>query len=113
MRNNGGRSFKSTDILSKEGIEATVIDMFTIKPIDKELIIKYSKLTKGIVTAENHNIIGGLGSAVAEIVVENNPLPMRRVGVEDRFGQVGTLDFLQKEYKLTVEDIIKKVREIV
>lgn len=106
-------ALKAADILSKEGIEATVIDMFTIKPIDKELIIKYSKLTKGIVIAENHNIIGGLGSAVAEIVVENNPLPMRRVGVEDRFGQVGTLDFLQKEYKLTVEDIIKKVREIV
>ena len=86
--------------------------MFTIKPIDKELILKYAKQTKGFVTAENHNIIGGLGSAVAEILVENYPVPLRRVGVEDRFGQVGTLDYLQKEYKLTAEEILKKAKEL-
>lgn len=106
-------ALKAADILHEEGIEATVIDMFTIKPIDKDLIVKYSKLTKGIVTAENHSVIGGLGSAVAEVLVENNPVPMRRVGVEDRFGQVGTLDFLQKEYKLTADEIVKKAKELV
>lgn len=106
-------ALKAADMLHEEGIEATVIDMFTIKPIDKDLIVKYSKLTKGIVTAENHNVIGGLGSAVAEVLVENNPVPMRRVGVEDRFGQVGTLDFLQKEYKLTADEIVKKAKELV
>lgn len=106
-------ALKAADTLHEEGIEATVIDMFTIKPIDKDLIVKYSKLTKGIVTAENHSVIGGLGSAVAEVLVENNPVPMRRVGVEDRFGQVGTLDFLQKEYKLTADEIVKKAKELV
>lgn len=106
-------ALKAADTLHEEGIEATVIDMFTIKPIDKDLIVKYSKLTKGIVTAENHSVIGGLGSAVAEVLVENNPIPMRRVGVEDRFGQVGTLDFLQKEYKLTADEIVKKAKELV
>ncbi|MGY0395099.1 MULTISPECIES: transketolase family protein [unclassified Fusobacterium] len=105
-------ALKAADILEKEGIDVTVIDMFTIKPIDKELVKKYSKLTKGIVTAENHNIIGGLGSAVAEVIVENTLVPMRRVGVEDRFGQVGTLDYLQKEYKLTAEEIVNKVKEL-
>ena len=105
-------ALKAADILEKERIDVTVIDMFTIKPIDKELVKKYSKLTKGIVTAENHNIIGGLGSAVAEVIVENTLVPMRRVGVEDRFGQVGTLDYLQKEYKLTAEEIVNKVKEL-
>ena len=105
-------ALKAADILKEEGIEVTVIDMFTIKPIDKELILKYAKQTKGFVTAENHNIIGGLGSAVAEILVENYPVPLRRVGVEDRFGQVGTLDYLQKEYKLTAEEILKKAKEL-
>lgn len=105
-------ALKAADVLEKEGIDVTVIDMFTIKPIDKELVKKYSKLTKGIVTAENHNIIGGLGSAVAEVIVENTLVPMRRVGVEDRFGQVGTLDYLQKEYKLTAEEIVNKVKEL-
>lgn len=105
-------ALKAADMLLEEGIEATVIDMFTIKPIDKDLIVKYSKLTKGFVTAENHNIIGGLGSAVAEVLVENNPVPMRRVGVEDRFGQVGTLDYLREEYKLTAEEIVKKAKEL-
>ena len=103
---------KAAEELEKDGISAAVIDMFTIKPIDKELIIKYAEKTKGFVTAENHNIIGGLGSAVAEVLVENCPKVLKRVGVQDRFGQVGTLDYLQEEYKLTSSEIIKKVKEI-
>ena len=96
----------------KQGISAAVIDMFTVKPIDKDLIIEYAKKTGKIITAENHNVTGGLGSAVADVLVENYPVPMRKVGVEDRFGQVGTQDFLQKEYGLTAEKIIEKASEL-
>ncbi len=103
---------KAAEELEKDGISAAVIDMFTIKPIDKELIIKYAEKTKGFVTAENHNIIGGLGSAVAEVLVENCPKILKRVGVADRFGQVGTLDYLQAEYRLTSDEIIKKATEV-
>lgn len=103
---------KAAEELEKEGISAAVIDMFTIKPIDKDLIIEYAEKTKGFVTAENHNIIGGLGSAVAEVLVENCPKVLKRVGVQDRFGQVGTLDYLQEEYKLTSSEIVKKAKEV-
>lgn len=105
-------ALKAADELEKMGISAAVIDMFTIKPIDKDLIIEYAKKTKGFVTAENHNIYGGLGSAVAEVLVENCPKQLKRVGVEDRFGQVGTLDYLQEDYKLTSKAIIEKVKEL-
>ncbi|MCJ8343536.1 MAG: transketolase family protein [Cetobacterium sp.] len=105
-------ALKAADILETQGISAAVIDMFTVKPIDSQLIVKYAKKTGKIVTGENHNIIGGLGSAVAEVLVENYPIPMRRVGVQDRFGQVGELDYLQKEYKLTAEEIVLKAKEL-
>lgn len=104
-------ALKAAEELEKQGINAAVIDMFTIKPIDKNLIIEYAKKTGKIVTAENHNVIGGLGSAVADVLVEHCPVPLKKVGVEDRFGQVGTQDFLQKEYGLTAEKIIEKVKE--
>lgn len=104
-------ALKAAEELEKTGISVAVIDMFTIKPLDKDLIIEYAKKTKKIITAENHNILGGLGSAVAETLVENYPVPMKRVGVEERFGQVGTQDFLQKEYELTAEKIINKFKE--
>lgn len=105
-------ALKASDELEKQGIFATVIDMFTIKPLDKDIIIKYGKNTKGIVTVENHSIIGGLGSAVAEVIAENSLCPMVRVGVEDKFGQVGTLEYLQEFYELTAEKIIKKSLEL-
>ena len=105
-------ALKAAEELEKQGISAAVIDMFTIKPLDKDLIIEYAKKTGKIITAENHNILGGLGSAIAEVLVENYPVPMRRIGVEDRFGQVGTQDFLQKEYGLTAEKIIEKASEL-
>lgn len=105
-------ALKASDELEKQGIFATVIDMFTIKPLDKDIIIKYGKNTKGIVTVENHSIIGGLGSAVAEVIAESSLYPMVRVGVEDKFGQVGTLEYLQEFYELTAEKIIKKSLEL-
>lgn len=104
-------ALKAAEELEKQGVSVAVIDMFTIKPIDKDLIIEYAKKTGKIITAENHNVTGGLGSAVAEVLVEHYPIPMRKVGIEDRFGQVGTQEFLQKEYGLTAEKIIEKASE--
>lgn len=92
--------------LSAKGIQARVLNMHTIKPIDEEAIIAAARETGAIVTAEEHQYMGGLGSAVAEVVVENHPCPMKRVGVKDRFGESGTPDELFREYGLLAEDII-------
>ncbi|NCD32897.1 MAG: transketolase family protein [Spartobacteria bacterium] len=106
-------ALKAADALAEKGISARVLDMFTLKPIDKEAIIKAAKETGAIVTAENHNVINGLASAVAEILVENIPTPMGKVGVMDRFGQVGNVDFLREEYALTAARIIEEVEKTV
>ncbi|MBN2604967.1 MAG: transketolase family protein [Bacilli bacterium] len=103
-------AIKARELLASEGISAAVIDMFTIKPIDQKLLIEYAKKTKLLVTAENHNIIGGLGSSVLEALALEQ-VRVARVGVLDRFGQVGTQDFLQEEYNLTALDIVKAVKE--
>ena len=105
-------SLKAAELLQKQGIEATVVDMFTIKPIDKELLIEYAQKTKRIVTAENHNIIGGLGSSVAEVLSEHCPIKMRRIGVKEQFGQVGKAEYLKEHYKLTAKDIAKAAFEL-
>lgn len=96
--------------LEEEGISVTVIDMFTLKPIDRESIIEHSKGKKLVVTAENHSITNGLGSAVAEVLAEECQTKLVRVGVKERFGQVGTLEFLQEEYGLRAEDIYQAVK---
>ncbi|MBK0288692.1 transketolase family protein, partial [Salmonella enterica subsp. enterica serovar Infantis] len=98
--------------LEQEGVSAAVIDMFTLKPIDRMLVKNYAEKTRRIVTCENHSIHNGLGSAVAEVLVENCPVPMRRVGVKERYGQVGTQDFLQKEYGLTAEAIVEAAKSL-
>ncbi|HCO7576077.1 transketolase family protein [Escherichia fergusonii] len=98
--------------LEQAGVSAAVIDMFTLKPIDWMLIKNYAEKTGRIVTCENHSIHNGLGSAVAEVLVETCPVPMRRVGVKERYGQVGTQDFLQREYGLTAHDIVAAAREL-
>lgn len=98
--------------LEREGVSAAVIDMFTLKPVDRALIAHYGAKTGRIVTCENHSIHNGLGSAVAEVLVESCPTPMRRVGVKERYGQVGTQDFLQREYGLTAHDIVIAAREL-
>ena len=104
------------DILKEKGINARVLDMHTIKPIDKEAILKASSETGLIITAEEHTINGGLGSAVAEVVCETRPCPVKRFGVNDRFGQSGTPDALFAAYKLTAADLAEKcenaIREI-
>ena len=96
--------------LEEEGISVTVIDMFTLKPIDREAIVKHSKGKKLVVTAENHSITNGLGSAVAEVLAEECQTKLVRVGVKERFGQVGTLEFLQEEYGLRAEDIYQALK---
>lgn len=102
-------ALRAADILAEQyRISAAVIDMFTLKPIDTETIVKFAQQTGKVVTCENHSIENGLGSAVAEVLVEHCPVPMRRVGIKHRYGQVGTVDFLQKEYQLTAEDIVKQ-----
>lgn len=101
-------AIKAADILEKNGIQARVLDMFTIKPIDREAIIAAAKETGAIVTAENHNVIGGLGSAVAEVLVESFPVPMERIGVQDEFGEVGPTAWLKERFKLTAADIVEK-----
>ena len=104
-------ALEAKEELAKEGINARVINIHTIKPIDEELIIKAAKETGVIVTAEEHSIIGGLGSAVAEVVSENCPVPVLRVGVKDTFGESGKPNELLEKYGLTSKDIINKVKK--
>ena len=96
--------------LAEEGISARVTNVHTIKPIDKDDIIDAAKTTGCIVTAEEHNILGGLGSAVAEVVCENCPVPVLRVGVEDKFGKSGKVPALLEAYGLTTENIVAKAK---
>ena len=99
------QALEAAAMLKAENVSARVIDMFTWKPIDKDLICESAAKTGAVVTAENHNIVGGLGAAVAEVLCANTPIPMEMVGVRDQFGQVGVEDFLRIEYGLTARDI--------
>lgn len=103
---------EAAKILACDGISARVIDIMTIKPLDEELVLQCAEETKGIVTAENSNIIGGLGSAVCECVSGKLPTKVLRVGVEDTFGRVGEERFLREFYGLTAENIVQKARNI-
>ena len=104
---------EARELLAKEGISARVVNIHTIKPIDKDILVKAAKETGALVTAEEHTIYGGLGSAVAEVLVENCPVPMARVGVEDTFGRSGTVPALMEYYGLTAENIAKKAKEVI
>jgi transketolase len=107
------RSLKAADLLERdESISCRVVDMFSIKPIDSDLIAKCSKETGAIVTVEEHNIIGGLGSAVAEVTAENYPIPMKRIGINDTFGESARdeeIDILLEKYGLTATEITEAV----
>ncbi len=104
---------RAAEMLKEKGIEARVIDIHTIKPIDKDIIIKAAKETKGIVTAEEHSIIGGLGGAVSEIVTEYCPTKVLKVGVNDSFGRSGKASELLNKFGLTADNICSKALEIV
>lgn len=107
-----GKTLEAADILERDGIDVRVINMSTIKPIDTEAIEKAAYETKGIVTVEEHSVIGGLGGAVAETVVKTVPVPMRMVGTNDCFGISGTPDQLFERYGLTVERIVESARSV-
>lgn len=107
-----GKALEAREELAKENISARVINISTIKPIDQEIIIKAAKETKGIVTVEEHSIIGGLGSSVAEVVGENHPTKVLRIGTRDVFGESGSGNDLLEKYGLTVENIVKKAKQI-
>jgi len=106
-------SLKAAQILQIDGISVRVVDMFTWKPIDSELVDNCARITGAFVTAENHNVIGGLGSAIAEAAAKLRPVPIEMVGVKDRFGQVGTEDFLRDEYELTAADIVTAAKRAI
>jgi transketolase len=106
-------ALEAAKVLEAEGIDVRVINIHTIKPLDVDAVVKAAKETGAIVVAEEHNVIGGLGSAVAEVLVENCPVPMARVGVEDKFGKSGKVAPLLEEYGLTAKNIADKVRKLV
>jgi transketolase len=106
-------SIEAARELLKKGIKARVVNMPTIKPIDEDLIIRCARETKAIVTAEEHSIIGGLGSAVAEMLGEKYPVPLKRVGLNDKFGESGSPKELFEKYGLSAKYIIKSTEEII
>lgn len=106
-----GEALKAAKLLEHDEVNAMVVNIHTLKPIDEEIILKAAECG-AIVTAEEHTIIGGLGSAVAEVLAEKKPTPMRKVGIKDQFGQSGKPDELLKLYNLTAEDIVKAAKEM-
>jgi transketolase len=106
-------ALEAADMLAAEGIDAEVINICTIKPLDEELIVKSAAKTGKVVTAEEHNIIGGLGSAVAECLVEKCPTKMYRIGMRDKFGESGSAEELIHKYMLDGEGIYKQVKAFV
>ena len=107
------RALQAAEILKAEGIRVRVENIHTIKPLDQEAVERAARECGAIVTAENHNVVGGLASAVAEAVVCGTPVPVERVGVMDRFGQVGKMPYLSQAYGLEAEDIAEAVRRAV
>ena len=106
-----GMALEAAEILAAKGISARVVNIHTIKPIDKDIIIKAARETGAIVTAEEHSVIGGLGSAVAEVTCEACPVPVVRLGVDDKFGRSGKVPPLLEMYGLTPDNIVKKAEE--
>ena len=107
------QGFNAAQTLYKLGISGRVVNIHTVKPIDKDIIIESAKKTGAVVVTENHNMINGLGSAVSEVLSENYPVIMSRIGVRDHFGEVGKVDFLMKKYKMTSDDIVTSAKDII
>ncbi|MBQ0059500.1 MAG: transketolase family protein [Lachnospiraceae bacterium] len=106
-------ALKAADMLAEEGISARVVDMFTIKPLDEELVNRCAAETGAIVTCENQSVIGGLGSAVTEVLCKNKPCPVEMIGVQDLFGEVGPMDYLQDRFELTAPYIVEKAKKVI
>lgn len=107
------KAVEAAETLADDGISAAVVNISTIKPLDQQLIIKMAQQTGAVVTCEEHTIFGGLGSAVAEVLVEHCPVPMARVGVEDSFGESGLPDQLLEKYGLTSVHIIEEAKAVI
>lgn len=106
-------AMKAAKELAKKNINAAVLNIFTIKPIDKDAVKEAAAKTGAVITVENHNIHNGLGSAVAEVLGECAPVPMKRIGIEDEFGEVGSVDYLKERFGLTPENIVKQTTELI
>ena len=106
-------ALESAKLLEAEGINIAVIDPVTVKPLDEETIIAYAKKCGAIVTAENANVVGGLGAAVCECVCQTYPVPVKRVGVQDMFGEVGDMAYLKERFGLTAGVIAANVRDVI
>jgi len=106
-------SLLAAEKLAKDGISAMVINNHTIKPIDKETLIEAAQKTGCMVTAEEHQTMGGMGSAVLEVLAQNTPIPVRMIGVDDRFGESGDPDVLMKAFGLTSDEIVKAAKEVI
>ena len=106
-------TMEANKALKEQGINADIINIHTIKPIDKQAIIDSARKTGAVLTVENHNVIGGLKSAVCEVLMEEYPVPLRAIGIKDQFGQVGKLPFLKEFYKMRAEDIINSAKELI
>lgn len=104
-------AMKAAEILEKDGLDVRVIDIHTIKPVDKDIIIEAARETSGIITAEEHSVIGGLGSAVAEVTSMYAPCKVIRVGQMDTFGESGKPTELMAKYGMDADEIVKKARE--
>lgn len=104
---------KAAEMLKAEGIDAEIVNVHTIKPIDREAVVKSARKTGAAVTCENHNVIGGLKSAVAEVLIEECPIPVKAIGVQDHFGEVAKVDYLKKKYHMTAEDIAAAAKEAI
>ncbi len=102
----------AAEMLEKKNIDARVINMYSIKPIDQDIIIRAARETHGIVTAEEHQITGGLGSAIAEVLAESHPVPLAFVGMHDRFGESGQPEELMKKYGMTAASILEKALQL-
>lgn len=98
--------------LESQGIDAEIINIHTIKPIDRAAVVASARKTGAVLTVENHNVIGGLKSAVCEVLMEECPVPLRAIGVMDKFGQVGKMPYLKEQYRMRAEDIVEKAREV-
>lgn len=107
------KAVEAAEKLAAEGISVAVVNISTIKPLDNDLIVQMAQKTGAVVTCEEHNIYGGLGSAVAEVLVEHCPVPMARVGVEDKFGESGLPDQLLEKHGLTADNIAAKAKAVI
>jgi transketolase len=106
-------ALKAAEALAKDGVDAGVLDVLSLKPIDEEAILAQAGRVKAIISAENAQIAGGLGSAVAEILAENGaPCKFARIGIRDEFGEVGTQDYLAKRFGLTADKLVEKAKEL-